>query len=226
MAALKIKDNHVKPTVFTVTAIFILGAISLLLPAKLPHQICFPVGALCIASLWLTPWEITMALLFSAIGDLAGGCGNFIAQMGSFAIAHIFYIVFFIRRFIRKGTKMTSKMKGFLMMLAICICSLLALVFIRVVPSVPAGIVRTGAAVYAVIICSMLLTALMQRSSLYALGAMLFVISDFTLAWNMFVEPIQNAGVIMLSTYFAAQWLLFVRATPYRIAHPIHLMRF
>lgn len=226
MAALKIKDNHVKPMVFIVTALFLLSAVMMLTSAKLPHQICFPVGLLSVASLWLTPWEITLALLFSAAGDLAGDCGNFLAQMGGFAIAHIFYIVFFIRRFIRKGTKMTAKMQGFLMMLSICIISLLILVYVKIIPAAPAGLIRTGTGIYAVIICMMLMAALLQRSLLYALGAMLFVVSDFVLAWNMFVEPVSNAGIILMGTYYAAQWLLFVRATPYRIAHPVHLMRF
>lgn len=226
MAILKIKDIRIKPAVFSVTGIFLLLAITLAAPFKIPHQICLPVGLLCLASLWLTPWEITLALLFSAIGDLAGSCGQLIIQMGAFAVAHIFYIVFFVRRFLLKRTKMTAKMKGFLMMLGICIVSLLIMVFIKVVPAAPSGIIRTGTGIYAVIICLMLLTALMQRSLLYALGALLFVISDFTLAWTMFVEPVPNAELILLSTYFAAQWLLFVRASPYRVAHPVHLMRF
>lgn len=226
MAALKLKDNHVKPAVFTATSIFLFFAISMLSPVRIPHQICIPVALLCLASLWLTPWEITLALLFSAAGDLAGDYGNFLAQMGGFAIAHIFYIVFFIRRFIRKGTKMTAKMQGFLMMLSICIMSLLILVYVKIIPAAPTGLIRTGTGIYAVIICLMLMTALLQRSLLYALGAMLFVVSDFVLAWNMFVEPVPNAGIILMGTYYAAQWLLFVRATPYRIAHPVHLMRF
>ena len=117
-------------------------------------------------------------------------------------------------------------MKGFLLMLGICILSLLALVLVKVVPATPPGIVRIGVCIYTLLVSTMLMTALMQRSLLYALGALLFVVSDFTLAWNMFVEQIPNAGLILLSTYFAGQWLIFIRATPYRIAHPIHLMRF
>ena len=226
MSILKIKENHIKSTVFAVTAAFVCLSVLALAPINIPHRISFAVGLLSVASLWLTPWEITAALAFSALGDLAGTCGILLAQMRLFAFAHILYIVFFIRRFIRKGTKMTAKMKGFLMMLGICIASLLIMVFIKVVPSAPAGIIRIGTGVYAVIICLMLLTALMQRSLLYALGALLFVISDFTLAWTMFVEPIANAELILLITYYAAQWLLFIRATPYRIAHPVHLMRF
>ena len=72
----------------------------------------------------------------------------------------------------------------------------------------------------------MLMMALLQRSSLYALGAVLFVFSDFILAWNKFVEPIPYRNYLVLGSYFLAQWLLFIRATPYRIKHPLRLMRF
>ena len=226
MATLQIKDSHIKPMALTTSIIFACFALALLTPFKVQYQIPFPVGILFLASLWLTPWEISLALLLSAAGDLAGSCGNLMAQIGSFAAAHIFYIVFFMRRFIRKGTKITAKMKGFIMMLGICIASLLVLIFTRVVPESPSGIIRVGTGIYAVIICFMLMTALLQRSLFYALGALLFVISDFTLAWTMFVEPVPYAELILLSTYYAAQWLLFIRATPYRIAHPIHLLRF
>lgn len=226
MATLKLNQDHVKPMVFGVTAMFLALVAMFFAPVPVPHKLCLPVGLLCMASLWLTPWEISLALLFSALGDLAGSYGNFLAQMGSFAVAHIFYIVFFIRRYIRKDAKMTARMKGYVVMLAICTAALLTLVFVKVVPCAPAGVLRTGVSIYALIICTMLVTALIQRSSLYALGALLFVISDFILAWNRFVEPVPYRDILVLGTYFLAQWLLFVRATPYKVPHPVHLMRF
>jgi uncharacterized membrane protein YhhN len=67
---------------------------------------------------------------------------------------------------------------------------------------------------------------MLQRSSLYALGALLFVISDFILAWNKFVEPVPYRDYLVLGTYYAAPWFLFIRATPYRVPHPVHLLRF
>ena len=72
----------------------------------------------------------------------------------------------------------------------------------------------------------MFLMALFQRSSLYALGAAMFVISDLVLSWNLFVEPVDGAGVTIMVTYYLAQWLIFVRATPYEVAHPVRLLRF
>jgi alkenylglycerophosphocholine/alkenylglycerophosphoethanolamine hydrolase len=117
-------------------------------------------------------------------------------------------------------------MKGYLLMLGICTAALLSFVFVKIVPSAPAGVLRIGVSIYAILICSMLYTALMQRSSLYALGAVLFVISDFILAWNKFVEPVPYRTILVIGTYLSAQWLLFVRATPYRVPHPVHLLRF
>lgn len=225
MALLKMNENHVGRAVLIVTVLFLAASALFFAPVSIPHKLCFSVGMLTVASLWLTPWEITLALLFSIIGDYAGSCHNFMAQMGSFAVAHIFYVVFFIRRFIRKEYKLTSKMKGYLLMLGICTAALLSFVFVKIVPSAPAGVLRIGVSIYAMLICTMLYTALMQRSSLYALGAVLFVISDFILAWNKFIEPVPYRTILVIGTYLSAQWLLFVRATPYRVPHPVHLLR-
>ena len=229
MATFKIKESHVRPLVSATTIAFILLAAGNAL-AAFPHQaLCLAVGALGLGSLWLTPWEISLALLFSAIGDLSGSCGNLPAQIGSFMVAHILYIYFFVRRYHRKvepDVKLTARAKGFLMMMSLCILSLLALVFVKVVPAAPEGILQVGVGIYAVIICTMMLTAMLQRSMIYALGALLFAISDLALAWNMFVEPVPNADIVILSTYFGAQWLLFIRASPYKVPHPIHLLRF
>ena len=220
------KENLVKPVVFAVTALFLVGTAIFFSPLEIPHKLCIPMGIIVMSSFWLTPWEITLALLFSIIGDYAGSCHNFMAQMGSFAVAHIFYVVFFVRRFIRKEYKLTTKMKGYLLMLGICTAALLSFVFVKIVPSAPAGVLRIGVSIYAILICTMLYTALMQRSSLYALGAVLFVISDFILAWNKFVEQVPYRTILVIGTYLSAQWLLFVRATPYRVPHPVHLLRF
>ena len=226
MSILKMKETCVKPVVFAVTALFLVGTAIFFSPLEIPHKLCIPMGIIVLSSFWLTPWEITLALLFSIIGDYAGSCHNFMAQMGSFAVAHIFYVVFFIRRFIRKDYKLTTKMKGYLLMLGICTAALLSFVFVKIVPSAPAGLLRIGVGIYATLICTMLYTALMQRSSLYALGAVLFVVSDFILAWNKFVEPVPYRTILVIGTYLSAQWLLFVRATPYRVPRPVHLLRF
>ena len=39
-------------------------------------------------------------------------------------------------------------------------------------------------------------------------GALLFMLSDSVLAWNKFVQPLPVAGVVVMLTYYAAQWAL------------------
>ena len=148
--------------------------------------------------------------------------------MGAFAAGHVFYIWFFVKRYFMKvehDRKLTARAKGYLAMLGVCLAGLLTVVFTKIVPSAPAGVERIGVSVYAVIISTMLLTGMLQRSSLYALGAVLFVFSDFILAWNRFVEPVPGRDYLVLVSYYLAQWLLFVRSTPYRITN-LRLFRF
>lgn len=229
MAIFNIDPKYSKTLVFTATGLFICLSGLFFTSIYIPHKLCFPIGCLCLASLWLTPWEISLGLLFSAIGDFAGSCGSFPFQMGAFAIAHIWYIAFFVKRYVKKvgqERKLTAKSKGYLCMISFCIAALLLIFSVKIIPHVPSGALRFGVCIYGILISAMLFTALMQRSSLYALGATLFVFSDFILAWNKFVGSIPHHDLYILITYFLAQWLIFVRATPYRIAHPIRLMRF
>lgn len=228
MPVFVISEKSVKAAVFIATGLFLCSVAMYFLHVPVPHKLCFPVGLLFLSSLCLTRWEISLALLFSALGDLAGSYGNFLLQMGSFAVAHIFYISFFLRRSLAKpeqNRKFSSKARAYMMMMGICVAILLLMIFIKVVPSVPEGILRVGVSIYSVLICTMLFSAMLQRSTLYALGALLFVISDFILAWNKFLEPVPCREFLVLGNYFMAQWLLFFRSTPFRAKLPIRLMR-
>ena len=210
-----------KTKTLATSALFLPLAVLFFLPVSIPHKLVFPVALLFIASIGLTPWQICAALFFSALGDWFGTCGNFLGQMSSFAAAHVFYIIFFAKRYMTKvehDRKLTARAKGYLAMIILFVIALLSVVFTRIVPLVPAGVLRAGVSIYAVLISTMLLGGTLQRSTLYALGAVIFVFSDFILAWNKFVEPVPYRNYLVLVSYFLAQWLLFVRSTPYRIA--------
>ena len=149
--------------------------------------------------------------------------------MGSFAAGHVFYIWYFVKRWQRKMEKKgkpTAKGRGFAFMLMILTAALLTVVFIRIVPCTPEGIIRIGVAVYAILISTMLFFALMQRSSLFAIGAVLFVFSDFILAWNKFVDPIEYSRLLIMIPYYAGQFFLFMRSTPYRVKPGLRGFRF
>ena len=229
MSGLKLKDQCIKPVALTETGIYFTLVTMFFLPLDIPHKLAFPVLTLFLAGIWLIPWQMCLAMLFSALGDYMGTCGNFIGQMGFFAIAHIWIISYFVKRYREKvepDKKLTAKAKGYLSMVVFCTLALLFVAFTVVLPGAPKGIEKIGASCYAVIISTMLLLGLLQRSSLYALGAVLFVFSDFILAWNRFVEPVPYRNYLVLGTYYMAQWLLFIRSTKYRVKSPIRLMRF
>jgi uncharacterized membrane protein YhhN len=158
-----------------------------------------------------------------------GSCHNFLGQMGFFALGHVFYVTYFAKRYfckVEKDRKLTGKAKGYMAMVIFCALTLLAVAFTRISPEAPAGIIRIGVCIYATLISIMMVMAMLQRSSLFALGAVLFVFSDFILAWNKFVEPVPYRHYLVLVSYYLAQWLLFIRATKFRIAPEMRILRF
>ncbi len=229
MSTLKFSEKYTGVAALTSTGLFLCTAIFFFLPVGPAHKVTVPVGLLAAASLWLCPWQITLALLFSALGDYMGSCHNFLGQMGFFALGHVFYIVYFVKRYFLKvepDRKLTGKAKGYLAMVIFCTLALLCTAFIKIAPGASEGIIRIGVCIYSVIISTMLVSALLQRSSLFALGAVLFVFSDFILAWNKFVEPVPYREYLVMVTYYLAQWLLFIRATRFRVGPEMRLMRF
>ena len=229
MSIIKVKESKVGRIALTVTAVYFLASVFIFLPIEIAHKVAIPVAILAVSAMWMCPWQMAMAFIFSAIGDYMGSCDNFIAQMGFFAIGHLWFIAYFISRYfskVEKDMKLTAKAKGYLAMVIFCTLALLATAFIKIVPGAEPGIIKAGVGIYACIISLMLLTALLQRSSLFALGAVLFVFSDFIIAWNMFVEPVPYRTYLVLVTYYMAQWLLYIRSTSFRVGPEMRLMRF
>ena len=103
--------------------------------------------------------------------------------------------------------------------------AILLMAMISIIPEVPSGVQRAGVAFYAIVVSLMFYSALMQRSIFYAVGAFFFIVSDFILAWDMFVEPVPCDRYLVMIPYFIAQWMFYVRATKYRVGPSILLTR-
>lgn len=216
MPIFAIKENLKVPATASAAGLFICLGVLFFAPADIPHKITLPVALLTIASLWLCPWQISAALTFSAAGDYMGSCNDFMWQMIFFAIGHIFYIIYFSGRAISSVDMEKSGRKGCNSAIIIFAAALLAFVLYRIIPAAIAKegyAIGIGTGVYAFLICMMLVSALMQRSILFAVGAILFVFSDFTLAWNKFISPVPYRNYLVLVTYFLAQLLIFIRST-------------
>ena len=221
MSIFRTKSENISNVIYISTALFIVAVLTHFLPIEIPYKLAFPLIILTTTSLWICPWQITCALALSAVGDMFGTCGFLLGQMGAFAAAHIFYIQFFTNRYrekVRVNGKIAGKAAGYIFLISFLGIVFASFIFTQITPEVPEGIIRAGASVYTLVICMMLMLALLQRSSLYAIGAILFTFSDFILAWNIFVDPIKGAGYLIMTPYYLGQWLLFIRSSPYRIS--------
>lgn len=229
MATFKISDRLVRPCAIGSSVIYACLAALYFTQADIPGKTALPLAFLTLVSLWMCPWKITVALLSSALGDLAGEYGNLNLQMGSFVLTHIMLIWFLFERYrtkVERDGKLTEKAMGYTLLIGLLCIFIAGAAFTQIVMNIPAGIIRIGAGTYVLLICLMLGLALLQRSSLYALGAVLFVCSDFILGWNMFTEPIENSKWLIMVPYYMGQWLIYIRSTSFRVAPETRLMRF
>lgn len=153
---------------------------------------------------------IIAGLLFSAAGDvfLALPQDRFVWGLGSFLVAHLFYIAAFI------------SVGGFGFTWWIVLPALLygAAMLALLWPHVGAGL-RLPVAVYLTVILVMGWQAAEQWAAapsesarLGLLGALFFIISDSVLALDKFRGRFPGgaraAAVVVMLTYYAAQWLL------------------
>lgn len=141
------------------------------------------------------------ALLFSAVGDLFGELGMFIMQISAFAVAHILYALYFLRR------AHTDRLS--LSLVAVLAAASLSL-GAYIVPQIGNPLERIFCGTYIFIISAMAASTILQRCPhkwLYVVAALVFMASDATIAMNKFAVHIPNAGIIIMTTYFAAQYI-------------------
>ncbi|MBQ2300610.1 MAG: lysoplasmalogenase [Bacteroidaceae bacterium] len=177
-------------------------------------RLALPAILLTAGSIGLLPCQMTFGFLFCAIGDAMGVIGSFEGQMGSFAIAHICFILFFLKD-IRGG-----KIQPSAYLFTTLLCSLpLILAMVKVLPAIQDLLIRIGCAIYALLLSGTMWTSIIRTQSIQAgkvisvvaaLGGSFFLISDFILAWNKFTVHIPNASFLIMSTYYAALLFLFV----------------
>lgn len=158
------------------------------------------------------------ALLFSIAGDTFGefkGKGirdlMLILQISSFAIAHIIYIISFTRHFRRMDSR-----DGKIIRILFCLMIVLYSVFYfeHILTNIADTKLLIAATFYLGIISIMVMASALQiRQALWCFiaGAVLFLVSDSILAYRLFIGPITNAGIYIMSSYYAAQLLLNIQ---------------
>lgn len=148
---------------------------------------------------------ITLGLLFSLAGDifLMLPSDRFIAGLVSFLLAHLCYIGAF-------GAQMTWPLLSWW---GLPVVGFAIGIYMVLAPHL--GKMRMPVLVYMTVIALMAwlaITLFVQQRETWALwaagGAVLFVISDATLALNRFRKPFWSAQLIVLGSYYLAQWLI------------------
>jgi uncharacterized membrane protein YhhN len=182
-----------------------------------------PMASLFIAAVAFTNWRaqrdryslwVTIGLLCSLAGDvwLLWPARYFLVGLLSFLGAHIAYLAAFTR-----GTKFPARPFIWLLYGAIGFALWL---FLK--PGLSVSL-RASVAVYTFFLATMASQALgrflILRTSaarLAAIGAIFFMISDSLLAFDRFRRPIPASAILILATYYLAQWLIVssTRATP------------
>jgi len=153
----------------------------------------------------LYKYAIIAGLLCSFAGDifLMLPSDKFIPGLVSFLIAHLFYITAFVPR---TGVDFSYwPLAPFV---------LYGIVTFRIL-SPHLGKMRVPVVVYMLVILTMgwqawerLVRTGQTGALLAAVGAVLFIVSDTSLAMNRFRSQFHNAQVLTLGTYFAAQWFI------------------
>ncbi|RAJ85693.1 putative membrane protein YhhN [Chitinophaga dinghuensis] len=159
---------------------------------------------------------LLLALIFSFGGDvLLMFDSHFLTGLGSFLLAHVFYILFFLKIRYSNPPVPMCKYPVIFLHAAFLIGFILLL------------LPHLGALKIPVIIYALALSITVQ-SSIHAfnlkwqpagwfciIGAVLFLISDSLIALGKFYQPLPANGVLVMITYGLAQWGITAGAVSY-----------
>ncbi|WP_367379310.1 lysoplasmalogenase [Rossellomorea aquimaris] len=144
---------------------------------------------------------IVIGLFFCMLGDGFIAL-SFIAGLGAFLVGHIFYLMGFIKMSRINKSRLTA-------ILPIGMYSFI--IGRQLIAALQTdgndGLVIPVVA-YMLVISLMALSAILTGNPWAAAGSILFVISDSILSWNMFVSAIPYSDVLIMTTYYSAQFLI------------------
>jgi uncharacterized membrane protein YhhN len=202
--------------------------------ADLVHMICKPAIMITLGlHYWITQRDqgevlsksVVLAIIFSCAGDtllmFQGKDGSFfIYGLGAFLVAHIFYILAYRQH---QSSDTSNELQG-LQKIRYAFPILLSGTGLVVILYSRLGGMKIPVLIYAIVLTGMVLAALFRfgktSASSFALvfgGAILFMISDSLIAINKFLEPLSMAGMWIMVTYIAAQYLIVTGLLKHKI---------
>ncbi|CAG02714.1 unnamed protein product [Tetraodon nigroviridis] len=149
-------------------------------------------------------------LVFSAVGDCCLVWPDyFLHGMGAFAVAHLLYSLSFLTS--RYATYSSSSWSRFLYLILLVVAGgfyTYIYPFLKTDPR--AEILVPAVGVYVALITLMGTLAARTRHSLTLLGSLSFMLSDMSLALQVFhvMPPIKHGHIVVMVTYYLAQLLI------------------
>ena len=148
-----------------------------------------------------------LALFFSAVGDVSW---SFVSLMAFFAVAQICYAVSFSRQF-----RIHSVWQAVLLVVLTAIVSITCVVVLRhmTADGCETGLM-IGCLVYLLLLTAMSFFAICQLRpcwALFAVGSLLFVVSDCTIALGRYAWDVPCRTLLVMGTYYAAQLMLNIK---------------
>lgn len=145
-------------------------------------------------------WIVLGGLIFSAFGD--GLLHWFVIGLSAFLIGHLFYLTAFFGRW----NYALGRFWTLVPLLAFG--AYMGMTFTRALSGgADAGLIVPVLA-YIAVILTMTWAAIMTGQGWLILGSLLFTTSDAILAWNKFVASVPYAGVLIMVTYYSAQFFI------------------
>jgi uncharacterized membrane protein YhhN len=162
-------------------------------------------------------WFFAAALVFSLFGDvflMFRRDDLFVFGLASFLLGHLAYILSFSERIREANVSLMNKLLSAIPFLLFVI-SFLWFLQPHISGNEETAPLFPPVVVYASVISLMGYTALLRKNAVSVRsfwmvfgGALLFVLSDSCIAWNKFVTPLPQPGLIIMATYGLAQYLM------------------
>ena len=121
---------------------------------------------------------------------------GFLLGLGSFLLAHVFYIISFKK-------KVQHQIWKFWPIILSLYASILLVFLFPYLKEM-----KIPVFIYAVVISVMMYNALKTHNRNLMIGALFFLISDTLLSFYMFFQPLIMLNLLVMTTYILAQWFL------------------
>ena len=161
---------------------------------------------------------IVFGLVFALLGDvfLMIPADWFLAGLASFAVTHVCYLLAF-----SSDTRLAPSRPPFVL-LGVVAAALLAVLWPGLGPALKPPVVLYAALLAAMAAQATARAGALGRPSAWvaAAGALLFLLSDATLAVDRFRFPFDASRAVVLSTYWAGQWLIALSVDLYHSEKP------